>query len=98
MFFTPKERTDLDRTNKDAIALASNILQERFSVQAPRADLTASLDPDGELTLEGAVKLAHDLVFQTMNNPKGLPPPPVPEPSPPPPAPAPPPAESPSGV
>ena len=97
MFFTPKERTDLDRTNKDAIALASNILQERFSVQAPRADLTASLDPDGKLTLEGAVKLAHDLVFQTMNNTKGLPPPPVPEPPPPPPAPAPPPVEPPSG-
>lgn len=96
MFFTPKERTDLDRTNKDAIALASNILQERFSVQAPRADLTASLDPEGELTLEGAVNLAHDLVFQTMNNPKGLPPPPVPAP-PPPPAPAPPPVEPPSG-
>ena len=89
MFFTPKERTDLDRTNKDAIALASNILQERFSVQAPRADLTASLDPDGELTLEGAVKLAHDLVFQTMNNPKGLPPAPAPA------APTPPPVETP---
>ena len=96
MFFTPKERTDLDRTNKDAIALASNILQERFSVQAPRADLVAALNPAGKLTLEGAVNLAHDLVFQTMNNPKGLPPPPVPAPPPPAPAPAPP-VEPPSG-
>lgn len=72
MSFTHDQLTKKDRTVKDAVAMASRLIQDRYALPNIKEELTKGLDLDDDITQAEAATMAEDLVQRSVMNPRDL--------------------------